>query len=82
MFIPKEYYLEDGKDQPEGTVIKTCRYCNSRFAVPNDKADNYSDVCDCDECKEKADKDAANASAALMKPKTDAADTVKTALGD
>lgn len=81
MLIPSEYYLEEGKDQPEGTVIKTCKYCNGKFAVPEDKAKDMANACDCEECKEKADKEAAAASAALMKPKTDATETIATALG-
>ena len=84
MLIPSKYFLEEGKEQPEGTTLKTCRFCNGRFAIPNDEVDKYekSTVCDSDSCVESSNKEGAAAAAALLKPKTDAEDTIKSALGN
>lgn len=81
MLIPSNYYIKDDAELPTGCVERKCRICNSRFAVPEKEAANLSDVCDAESCKEAVDKEAAAAAAALMKPKTDAADTVSKALG-
>lgn len=81
MLIPSKYVLEDGKDAPEGTVLKKCKYCGRSFGVPVSEADSVTECCDDEECKKAADKEAAAQAAALMKS-SDAADTVKTALGN
>lgn len=83
MLIPNEYYLEPGKDAPEGAVVKKCSICGRAFALPADVADKVSDVqvCDAPECKETYEKQVAAESAALMKS-NDAAQTIKTALGN
>ena len=78
--IPTSYLVKEGTSAPEDTVTKQCKYCHSTFAIPNNEVEMYkTDVCE--ECKDALDKDIAAASAALMKNPTDAADTIKTALG-
>lgn len=80
MLIPSSYELKDGATAPENTTVKECKYCHTKFAIPNAEAGNYkSDVCE--GCKDALDKDVAAASAALMKSQTDAADTIGKALG-
>lgn len=82
MLIPKSYYLEEGKEAPDGTVIKTCRICQSKFALPKDIAAQVTnDVCDDDACKEKLDKEIGAAAATMLKDPKEAADTIKAALG-
>lgn len=86
MLIPNQYLLEEGKDAPEGTVVKKCRICGKQFALPEDVAKQVgdTDICDADSCKEVADKEAAEAAHALMKSGV-AAETeavIKTALGN
>lgn len=79
MFLPMSMKVT-GDSLPEGTVEKKCRYCQTSFAVPSEEVETYkNDVCE--ECKPEFDKDVAAASAALMKNPTDAAATIKTALG-
>lgn len=79
MFIPMTMKVTDG-NIPDGCTEKTCRYCQTKFAVPTAKVDSYkNDVCE--DCKDAFDKDIAAASAALMKNPTDAGDMIKTALG-
>lgn len=82
MLIPKSYFLEEGKEAPEGTVIKTCRICQSKYALPKEVADQVTnDVCDDDDCKNKLDKEIGAAAAAMLKDPKEAADTIKAALG-
>lgn len=83
-FIPSNYAVKEGSEAPVGSVIKTCKFCKGTFAIPSEEASKYekSNVCDCDECKEAHEKEIAAAAAALMKPPTDAAETIKTALGN
>lgn len=78
MLIPMEYQVKDGVI-PDSTTEKTCRYCQSKFAVPSESASQYQDVCE--GCKDEFDKEIAAASAALMKSPTDAAEAIKKALG-
>ncbi len=84
MLMPNEYYLEEGKDAPEGTVVKKCSICGRAFALPADVAEKVGEiqVCDADECRETYEKQAAAEAAALMKPNNETAETIKTALGN
>lgn len=84
MFIPSNYLLEEGKEAPEGTVIKKCRFCNNSFAVPVNEVEKVNDVCDNESCKEAFDKETAEAVHSLMKApgSTEAAEAVKTAIGN
>lgn len=83
MLIPSEYVLEEGKEAPEGTVVKKCEICGKSYALPKDVAEKVGEtnVCNSESCKETYDKKMAEAAAALMKPPTDAADTISKALG-
>lgn len=83
MLIPKEYYLEPGKEAPEGTVVKKCSICGNTYAVPADIADKIGEeqVCDRDECKEVLDKQMAEQVHALMKPAAETQKEIDTALG-
>lgn len=81
MLIPKSYALAEGKEAPEGTTVKTCKYCQSKFAVPNAELDKYK-ADTCEDCGEKLDKDVAAATATLMKNPAEAADAIKKALGN
>lgn len=83
MLIPKEYYLEPGKDAPEGTTVLKCSICGNAYAVPTDIAIKVGEaqICDCEECKEAAEKQAAAEAQALMKPADDTQKTIDTALG-
>lgn len=83
-FIPSSYAVKEGSEAPVGSVIKTCKFCNGTFAIPAEEAAKYekSNVCDNDACKEAHNKEITAAVAALMKPPTDAAEAIKTALGD
>lgn len=84
MLIPNNYLLEEGKEAPEGTVVKTCKFCNKKFAVPASEAEKVKDVCDADACKEALDKEMTEAVHSLMKApgSTEAAEAVKTAIGN
>lgn len=87
MLIPKEYLLEEGKDAPEGTIIKKCRFCNCTYVLPAEilgTNKKINDVCDKPECKSALDKEIGNAVHLLMKASTiaDASDVIKKALGN
>lgn len=83
MLIPSEYLLEEGKEIPEGSVIKKCRFCNNTYTVPNDIASKVIDVCDKDICKDLLDKEIGEAVHALMNPNKieSASDIINRALG-
>lgn len=81
MLLANKYVVSDEKSIPEGTVLKKCKYCGRSFAIPSSEADQVSDCCDDDGCRKEAEKEAAAEAAALMK-NGDAADTIKTALGN
>lgn len=79
--IPKTYAIPENSEAPDGTVVKECKYCHGKFAIPSGEVDKYkTDVCE--DCSEQFDKDVAAATASLMKNPTDAADTIKKALGN
>ncbi len=80
MLIPISYALNDNASAPDDTVERECKYCHTRFAIPTDEVDKYKDNV-CEGCKVEFDKDMAAASAALLKPATDVADTISKALG-
>lgn len=84
MLIPSKYEIEDGKEAPAGSVVLTCDTCKKRFAIPTEEAaKEYSLMKSyaCEKCGEIADKIAKVESETEMKV-SDAADTVKTALGE
>ena len=78
--IPMTYLVKEGSEIPEDTVKKECKYCHSTFAVPASEAESYKTDA-CEDCKDAFDKDVAEAAAALMKNPSDAAETIKNALG-
>ena len=79
MLIPTSYLMKDD-NAPDGTVVRTCKFCQRKFAVPEERNAEYKPDA-CEDCSADLDKEIAAASAALMKNPTDAADTIKTALG-
>lgn len=86
MLIPHMYILEEGKEIPENTTIKTCRFCNKRFAIPNDviTGKNYTNACDSEECKKKINAEVANIVHMLMNADKikDTTEALKKALGE
>ena len=85
MLIPSNYVIEEGKEAPEGTVVKKCRICGKQFALPEDVAKQVgdTDICDSDSCKEAAEKEAAEQTHALMKAdvSSEVDKTIATAIG-
>lgn len=83
MLIPSNYVIEEGKEAPEGSVTKKCKFCGKSFALPKDIADQVSDSCDSDECKTALEKEAVEQAHALMKApaSAEAEKSITTALG-
>lgn len=77
--LESKYLLEEGKEAPDGTEVLECTQCKSKFAVPTEMAKEIKDKI-CEGCSEAMKKVEAAASAAAMKT-SDAADTIKAALG-
>lgn len=77
--LESKYLLEEGKSAPDGTEVIECTECKSKFAVPAEMAKEIKDKI-CEGCSEAKKKMEAVASAVAMKT-SDAADTIKTALG-
>lgn len=86
MLIPSKYLVPEGKEVEEGTVVKTCKYCGRKFAIPANEAAQYekATVCDDQACIEKSNQEAAALASSLMKNpgSTEAANAVKTAVGN
>lgn len=84
MLIPSKYVIENGKETPEGTVKMKCSICQKEFAIPAaEAAKDFSLMKShvCENCGNEADKITAVESVNEMKS-NDAADIVKTALGN
>lgn len=84
MLIPSKYAIESGKETPEGTVSMKCSICQKQFTIPAEEAAKDFSLMKshvCEDCGKEADKIAAVESVNEMKS-NDAADTVKTALGN
>lgn len=81
--IPEKYLLEEGKEQPEGTVVHKCKYCGRSFAVPKEESEagKMAEVCDNDKCKELHDKEIGALTSALMKNPSEAKEAIEKALG-
>jgi hypothetical protein len=81
MFIPSKYANNEAS---EATTEYKCKYCNGVFNVPKEEVEGQKvlDVCDSPECSEKYNKEISAMMDSLMKPKTDAEDTIKAALGN
>lgn len=77
--LESKHLLEEGKEAPEGTEVIECTECKGKFAVPVEMAKDIKDKI-CEGCAEAKKKMEAAASAAAMKT-SDAADTIKAALG-
>lgn len=82
MLIPTTTSITEVSEVKDGQVAVECTVCKKKFAVPADVMVNVKDdeAIICADCGQITDKNAAEASAASMKT-SDAADTIKTALG-
>lgn len=83
MLIPSNHVIENGQSAPEGMVAVRCSTCQRQFAIPSEELKNFSLMKEnlCEDCGKEADKAAVVESAVSLKS-GDAAEVVKTALGD
>ena len=66
MFISNDYLLEEGKEIPDGTLVRKCRICNKSYSIPIELTEKFSDVCDDEKCKSIYNKEVIDAIHSLM----------------